>query len=114
MTKCLLNLLFSIIGNLRLLYFHCCEFWYFIEFEPIFSGLGEMLAQVSLGNKSFMKISALVPAFLSQTYLQKSGQTPQKLKGRMLGLQPNMQFFTYLRNIFFSSLIYAIHEFTDV
>lgn len=104
------DLLFSIIGNLRLLYFHCCECWYFIEFEPIFSVLGELLAQVYLGIKSFMKIST----FLSQTWLQKSGQIPQGLKGRMLEFQPNMQCFTYLRNNYFASIILAIYEFTDV
>lgn len=113
-TRCLLSLLCSIMGSLSLLYFHCCECWYFIETEPIFSGLGEKLACVYLGNKSFIKISALVPDFLSQTVdiLAEKWADTTKLKRQHAGVSTLHAFFMYIRILFFffsfASIIYAI------
>lgn len=118
-TRCLLSLLCSIMGSLSLLYFHCCECWYFIETEPIFSGLGEKLACVYLGNKSFIKISALVPDFLSQTVdiLAEKWADTTKLKRQHAGVSTLHAFFMYIRILFFFFLLQALFmqsELTEV
>lgn len=103
-TKCLLNFLCSIIGSLILLCFCCCEYWYFIATELIFSCLGEKLAQVCLEINPSLKYLLWYLCFRDSR--QESEQIPKSFEGNTL-----FQVLTLLTLLTMLTLVSGLYAF---